>query len=223
MSTDPFAQYDAAYVLGSLSPEERREFEAHMTTCPECREAVAELAGMPGLLAKVRPEDLLTPHEEPPASLLPALSLRVRRERRRRLVRGSLAAAAAVAAVAAAGVGGISADQQASTVTAQAPGVQMVRLADAPLHASAALVDVPWGTQIHLTCTYEHHTAYMMDPRSYSLVVVDHSGHAQQVATWKAVPGRVSHVVGATSWKRSDIAQVEVRTPAGAPVLKLAG
>ena len=31
---DPYAMWDAAYVLGSLSGNERREFEAHLATCP---------------------------------------------------------------------------------------------------------------------------------------------------------------------------------------------
>ena len=54
---DKFAQWDAAYVLGALSPAERREFEEHLATCPHCQAAVSELAGMPGLLAQVSPAD----------------------------------------------------------------------------------------------------------------------------------------------------------------------
>ena len=54
---DKFAQWDAAYVLGALSPAERREFEEHLATCPHCQAAVSELAGIPGLLAQVSPAD----------------------------------------------------------------------------------------------------------------------------------------------------------------------
>ena len=50
---DPYATWDAAYVLGSLSGNERREFEAHLATCPRCRAAVAELSGIPALLAQL--------------------------------------------------------------------------------------------------------------------------------------------------------------------------
>jgi len=45
-----YAMWDAAYVLGSLSATERREFETHLASCPDCRQAVAELRGMPALL-----------------------------------------------------------------------------------------------------------------------------------------------------------------------------
>ena len=55
--SDRFATWDAAYVLGALSPAERREYEEHLADCSACQSAVSELAGMPGLLAQVPPED----------------------------------------------------------------------------------------------------------------------------------------------------------------------
>jgi AAA ATPase domain/Putative zinc-finger len=63
---DPFAMWDAAYVLGSLDPEERRQYEAHLSTCARCREAVAELTGMPALLALLDPEEV-TDEDDPVA------------------------------------------------------------------------------------------------------------------------------------------------------------
>jgi hypothetical protein len=54
---DKFAQWDAAYVLGALSPAERREFEEHLASCPACQAAVSELVAIPGLLAQVSPAD----------------------------------------------------------------------------------------------------------------------------------------------------------------------
>ena len=57
MSTDPYREWDAAYVLGALPPGERREFEEHLATCDACRAAVGEIAGLPGLLGQVPVED----------------------------------------------------------------------------------------------------------------------------------------------------------------------
>lgn len=54
--TDPFREWDAAYVLGALGPRDRRAFEAHLATCEACRGSVTELAGMPGLLGMLTPE-----------------------------------------------------------------------------------------------------------------------------------------------------------------------
>lgn len=45
------AMWDAAYVLGSLSANDRAEFEAHLDGCASCREGVAELSDMPALLS----------------------------------------------------------------------------------------------------------------------------------------------------------------------------
>lgn len=46
-----YATWDAAYVLGSLSAQDRREFETHLPDCPSCWAAVTELSGIPALLA----------------------------------------------------------------------------------------------------------------------------------------------------------------------------
>ena len=51
---DRYVTWDAAYVLGSLSSAERREYEAHLETCPRCRTAVAELSGIPALARQAR-------------------------------------------------------------------------------------------------------------------------------------------------------------------------
>ena len=49
---DGYAEWDAAYVLGALSPVERLEFESHLSGCPACRSAVTEIAHLPGLLSQ---------------------------------------------------------------------------------------------------------------------------------------------------------------------------
>ncbi len=48
---DPYATWDAAYVLGSLSADDRREYEAHMSLCRNCRDVVADLSVIPAWLA----------------------------------------------------------------------------------------------------------------------------------------------------------------------------
>ncbi|HKV19014.1 MAG TPA: zf-HC2 domain-containing protein, partial [Mycobacterium sp.] len=105
---DPYAMWDAAYVLGSLSGAQRREFEAHLATCPRCSAAVAELSGIPALLAQLTPEEVealddpATEAPPPGSEMLDTLLAEVERRRRRsrRISVITLAAAAAVLAVA---------------------------------------------------------------------------------------------------------------------------
>ena len=51
--TCEMAHLDGAYVLGSLSPSERQQFERHLRVCVDCARSVQELAGLPGLLTRV--------------------------------------------------------------------------------------------------------------------------------------------------------------------------
>ena len=64
---DRFREWDAAYVLGALSAEDRRDFERHLTTCPACAAAVAELAGLPGILAVLPAADAVALTDTGPA------------------------------------------------------------------------------------------------------------------------------------------------------------
>jgi len=63
MSThDELKANAAGYVLGSLDPEERREFESHLAGCAECAEEVASLRPVVGALATAVPQ--VTPRAE---------------------------------------------------------------------------------------------------------------------------------------------------------------
>jgi len=229
-----YADRDGSYVLGALSPAERLEFEQHLAGCADCARAVRELAGLPGLLARVDPavvED--PPREEPvPDTLLPPLLYAVRRTRRRRAVVTAGLAAAAVAVVVAplvvsgsvGGDGTRTATPPPSSSAAAAPtGRAMASVGDAPVHAKVSFASVAWGTRLDLTCTYAPGAeGYHLPPAmTYSLFVRTRDGSTQQVGTWRAIDGRTMRLTAATATARRDIASVEVRTADGHPVLKL--
>lgn len=44
------------YVLGAIGPAARAQVEQHLAACPRCRDELAGLAGLPGLLRRVPPE-----------------------------------------------------------------------------------------------------------------------------------------------------------------------
>ena len=65
--SDPYREWDAAYLVGALSAKDRRVYEEHLHTCEECSAGVASLAGIPGVLAAL-PADraLATITADPP-------------------------------------------------------------------------------------------------------------------------------------------------------------
>jgi hypothetical protein len=221
------AHDDAAYVLGALPPAERLAFERHLATCPECAASVRRIAGLPGLLGRL-PLDTVesAPDPEPlPDTLLPRLVEGVRRQQRRRRWAVGLAAAAAVIAIGAAGatvVAVTSEDEPPPT----AAGQVMTPLDQDRVDASIALTSVAWGTRLDLTCSYDEPSGgYQHDdpPPTYSLVVRTQDGAVEQVATWKALPGKTMHLTGATALDTDQITSVEVLTADGRPVLQLNG
>jgi hypothetical protein len=230
------AHLDGAYVLGALSPEERLAYERHLPSCPTCSRAVRELAGLPGLLAQV-PADVVESPEAAvplPDTLLPSLVREVRRgERRRRRVTW-LAAAAAAAVIGGGTAAAVLHDDgpaQRPAAVATAPAHAMTPVGSGDLEARLSMTPVLWGTRLDLTCRYATLPAggagYPHEPSSgaatYTLVVRSTGGDEQQVATWRAVPGKTLRLSGATAWSTQDIAHVEVRAADGTPVLTLQG
>ena len=227
MNHDVYSRYDAAYVLGALSPADRQAFETHLESCGACRRAVGEVAGLPGLLARVDPADLDPDDAERPMALpvpdtlLPRLLSEVRRTRRRRRTWAVGSAAAAAAAVAVGSVG-ITMSTQETSAGPEVPAQAMTQVSRTPLSAELAMEDVAWGTRLSITCTYPQERYGYGELPAYALVVNTSDG-SEQVATWRAVAGKPTTVVAATASRSSDITSVEVRTTSGEPVLRLAG
>lgn len=225
-----FEHDDGSYVLGALSAEDRAAFERHLPDCDSCTRSVRELAGLPGLLARV-PADALDPEhisghrpEPVPATLLPALLNRVQRARRRRswATAGLVAAAAAVAGV----LVGVSVDHSPSTSepTVRTVAPQAFRPVGAePISGWVSLTKVGWGTRLDVTCSYAGEAdAYGSDrPVSYTMFVTRTDGTTEQVASWKALPGQTMKLAAATSAAPADIASIVVRTADGHDALRL--
>src|SRR5947207_15333473 len=95
---DQLHDWAAAYALDALTPEERREFEAHLRGCERCRTDVAELSDAAAALA------LAVEAPEPPTALRESVLVAARGERpnviplRPRWTRPRVAAIAAAAA-----------------------------------------------------------------------------------------------------------------------------
>ena len=231
---------DGAYVLGALSPEDRIAFERHLPGCPECAQSVRELAGLPGLLARV-PVDILDPEQLPmpvPDTLLPALVRRVHRSQRRRTwITGGLVAAAAAIGDRRGGdlhdeprrrrAAGrrihARTDRITHSGTHPAAPVLMTPVGSEPISGWLSLTQVGWGTRLDLECSYAQESDAYGDPSwsSYTCTCTPLTAGTEQVASWKAVPGKTIRLGRATASDPDDITNVEVRTAAGATVLQL--
>lgn len=215
---DDLAGWDAAYVLGSLSTAERREFEEHLADCARCRDAVAELSALPGLLGRIDRERAFALLEgesravsAPPADLVERIVARDarRRGRRRTVIVAGIAAAAAVVAT----VTGI----QLLTPPAIAEAVTFRQVVASPLTADAELTEVGWGTRIDLDCRYA--AGVSGGPWTYTMWVVDDRGAEEQVSSWNATSGSTVHVTAATATDRDAIDSIEIRAADGTALL----
>lgn len=206
----PYATWDAAYVLGSLSGAERREFETHLADCASCREAVAVLSGIPALLSQLSRDDVVAINEAGPApkppELLPSLLETVRwRRRRTRLTWLASAAAAVVLGIGVlVGVNGFVGTPSQPTTSAQ----QMAQVGTKLLTSTISLSSERWGTFINLKC-------YCLAPPdahhdTLAMVVVGRDGSQTRLATWVAEPGHSATPAGSISTPMEQIASVQV-------------
>ncbi len=219
--TCELAHLDGAYVLGSLAPAERADYERHLAGCEECSRSVRDLAGMPGLLGRVPPETLEQHerHEQPPATLLPGVLSAMGRSRRRRRTRAVAAAVAAAVLLITGTTVTVTAvvDRDRPAAVSTAAPERMESVSDAAA-GWVSLTEVPWGTRIDLSCTYDT-DGY--GEWTYEIVVHTTDGGTEQVGTFTAVAGQETEVSAPTSAPPDEIASVVVRTTGGQPVLRL--
>jgi anti-sigma factor RsiW len=215
---DEYTMWDAAYVLGSLSSTERREFQAHLADCPLCRSAVGELNGMPALLSQLDRGELAAIDDrggaEPllPDELLLLLAKVSWRRRRSRIA--TWTAGAAAAAVLAIGVlVGVAGHYPTSVPTPPQASVSVQPMAMAQvgtdkLASTVSLSGQQWGTFISMNCVClaplnAHHDTLAM-------VVVGRDGSHTRMATWVANPGHTATPAGSISTPVDQIASVQV-------------
>ncbi|MET4640294.1 zf-HC2 domain-containing protein [Mycetocola sp. 2940] len=222
---DVYREWDAAYVLGALSPEERHAFERHLGDCARCSAAVTELAGMPGLLGLLSSADAGAAgdggitlregaHERVTLQKL-AAAVQADRKRTRRLVAGAAVIAAGLLVTAGIALGATVIAPGGATPAAAT--FEMAPLASGTLTADIAVTPKKWGTLLAWECRYEDPP--WADPASdpaevpeYALVVTQTDGIEIVVATWRAAGERAAGLSAATSIPTDDISKVEIRT-----------
>lgn len=222
-----FAFDDGAYLLGALAPAERAAYERHLAGCPSCREAVAEIAVLPGLLGRLDADGLtqITGPSPTVESRLPSLLTAARSagRRKRRATRWRYAGLALAAACLAlvAGLAGVRLGGPGAS-----PGTDLqVRMVvmqpvagEVPVSAEIGLNGTSWGTEVSMRCAYDeaggHSKAY-----SFRLVAYGPDGATEQVGSWLAAPGDEVTLTGATRFSGTDLVRLEVLRYDGTPLL----
>ncbi|MBO0811797.1 MAG: zf-HC2 domain-containing protein [Microlunatus sp.] len=191
--SDPYGDWDAAYVLGALTVQQRHEFEDHLAECPDCRQAVGDLAAMPGLLAQLPAAEAIALSDQsdsPDAAPMPD-SIRDLSLPRRLGTRARMLLAAAVALVLI--MGGIGGYVVHNAVDAYPGNTTSELVAFAPEHptsliANAKLTASGPSTKIYFDCVYALNGGYD-HPVRFALQTVDDQGRTQRLWHWAAGPG----------------------------------
>lgn len=217
-SDDNVSEWDAAYILGALTPEERSEYEQFLTAEPARAAALVEFAEIPAILDVLPREEALAligmgpaaQLSDPAADLMPSLAVAAEKRRvRSRRARLATALASAAAFLVIGGVIGYTTLPHESsggvTLQAMAPGKQD------GLTASLAVSHQEWGTRLDWQCQYTKDWAESVP--SYDLVVTTKGGKETAVASWRPSgrASQASNLAAATVIPTSDIRTVEIR------------
>jgi hypothetical protein len=218
---DRFRDWDAAYVLGSLDSADRRDYERHLAGCPECAAALAELAGLPGILNKLSSDDAVAILDDDDVAggvdehlrdgvhtpgLVQRLAVATSR-RRRRMRFGILGAAVVIVALVTAGGVVYAAGQ-----TPVAAAVAMAPVGQHVITARMSVTHKAWGTRFDWSCTYPGASSSVYSaPVSYDLVVVKISGARSVVATWTSAGPHAAGLTASSDIAYGNIRSVEIR------------
>jgi hypothetical protein len=214
---DDLAEWDAAYVLGALSLQDRRTYENYLAANPSRATELTELAGMPGILKALSPEEAVAltdlagaaPAEDRPdnvASLAHAAAKRQQRSRRTWL---AAAVATAAAFLIAGGLVGATVFPRSAAPTQTVAMQAMQPTPRGGLTAELAVTQKKWGTELNWACQYTKD--WSRNVHSYDIVVTTHDGVQRSVGSWKPAGDEATGLSAATSIPASQIRTVDIR------------
>jgi anti-sigma factor RsiW len=190
-----------AYVLGSLDHHERAEVQAHLAGCPACRDELAALAPLPGLLSRLSLEEAVAGPAPVDDAMLERLLTTVDRDRKVARQRRWLAAAAAAVVLAGGTTAGVSA-WHAAHVTHW----QRIHATAGAVHMSVDLEPASTGTTLQL---WLHGVQREQRCR---LIAISDSGARDVAGSWEAAYDGTAVIKGTTSIQRNHLRQLVIET-----------
>ena len=193
-----------SYVLGALEHRERADVEAHLAGCPACRDELADLAPLPGLLGRLSIDEALSGPPPVDDAMLDRLLAAAANSRRKDSRRRILAAAAAVGLIAGgttAGVAGWRASHQ--------PDWQRVSATAAGVHMDVDLEPVSTGTTLQLWLRG------VENGQRCRLIAVSDTGERDVAGSWVVNYSGRATIKGTTSIAHDHLRRLVIRTYEG--------
>lgn len=193
-----------AYTIGALDADERAEVEAHLADCAACRDELAGLAVLPGLLGRLSADEaasgLLAVDTGRAERAITAVAV-TQRGARLRLRLWQLAATAALLALVA-------------VLVPWPVGDAGWTLRPQPVASDADTIDgwvrvteQTWGMQVDIELRG------LPERRGYSLVAVRGDDHRATAASWTATDEGAIRLTGSCYVNAGDLARFEVVAP----------
>jgi len=202
---DQYRHMVAGYVLGALGAADRHALEGHLDECDECRREVADLAPIPGLLARVdpaEPERLSGTVVDRAVADARTTWESLARSRRRWRVAAIAAVIATVVALA-----------PWQALDAGDPGGRVLAVESESVTGDVVVVERLWGTAVRLEL------AGLPQRDRYVAWVVTGDGGREQAAIWGPTPAGRALVDGASAISTSDVVAVVVTAGDGDEIL----
>ena len=235
---DEYREWDAAYVLGALSYEDRKEYEVHLAQCPTCSNSLALLAGIPGFLGKIDSQTanaildgaavVSDGARWDDSIFIKKLAARAAKEQRTNRIRQSLVAAAVLVICISMGVTtgvlvhakNTQPTPSSPAATAAAAAWHLTNLQPQIMSAELRITSKKWGTHFDWDCTYSKNAASWPAETRYNLVITDASGRKTTIASWSPSGGIAKGLSATTALPVSQIKMLEVTvTGSSTPII----
>jgi hypothetical protein len=214
---DDLADWDAAYVLGALSLDDRRAYENYLAANPARATELTELAGMPGILNALSRDEAVAltdlagapPEQERPDNVASLARVAARRQQRSRRTWLATAVASAAALLIAGGLVGATVFSQSPAPTQTVALQAMQPSSRGGLTAELAVAEKQWGTELNWACKYTKD--WSRNVKSYDIVVTTQDGVQHAVGSWRPAGDEATGLSAATSIPVSQIRTVDIR------------